>query len=163
MKLAKIRHRVVATILDNLIILGCVGVLLLPTLVEFVYALVSDATISLVMIFSLVRSGILYNLFILFYYMVIPIFIKGQTVGKWFLKIKVISDDDKDVDYKILFFREALCRILVRTLSMGMSSVVSFIIMTIRDDKKSLADVFAKTKVIDIKEGLYANSTQQSQ
>ena len=68
--------------------------------------------------------------------------------------IQVLTDDNKDVDYKTLFFREAICRILVTTLSLGISSVVSFIIMIIRDDKKSLADVFAKTKVIDIKEVL---------
>ena len=71
---------------------------------------------------------------------------------KLIFKIKVVTDDNKDVDYKILFFREAICRILVITLSMGISSTVSFIIMLIRDDKKNLADVFAKTKVIDIKE-----------
>lgn len=152
MKLAKVRHRVVATILDNLIIFGCVSICLFNTWIEFIYALVNDAMISTVMVFSFVKAGMFYALFLLFYYMVIPIFLKGQTIGKWFFKIKVVSDENKDVDYKILFFREAICRILVRSLSMGMSSVVSFVIMLIRDDKKSLADVFAKTKVIDIKE-----------
>ena len=151
MKLAKIRHRVVATILDNLIITGCVCIILSPVIIDFIYALVNKDPISYMMLYSLIRGGILYALFILFYYMVVPIFIKGQTIGKWIFKIKVVTDDNKDVDYKILFFREAICRILVRTLSMGISSMVSFIIMLIRDDKKNLADVFAKTKVIDIK------------
>ena len=154
MKLAKVRHRFMATVFDGLIIFSCMSVLLLPILVEFIYALISDATINFVMIVTLLRSGLLYALFLLFYYMVLPMFIKGQTIGKWFFKIKVLRDDNKDVDYKTLFFREAICRILVTTLSLGISAVVSFIIMIIRDDKKSLADVFANTKVIDIKEGL---------
>ena len=61
---------------------------------------------------------------------------------------------DEDVDYKTLFFREAICRILVRTVSLGISSVISYVVMFIRDDNKSIADIFAKTKVIDIKEEL---------
>lgn len=151
MKLAKVRHRVIASVLDNLIIFFCVSLCLLGTWIEFIYSLVNDMMFTSTAVFSFLRAGILYALFILFYYMVVPIFLKGQTIGKWVLQIKVISDENEEVDYKILFFREAICRILVRTLSFGLSSFVSFIIMLIRDDKKSLADVFAKTKVIDIK------------
>jgi uncharacterized RDD family membrane protein YckC len=84
--------------------------------------------------------------------MIIPMLLKGQTIGKWLFKIKVVMENGDDVDYKDLFFREAICRILVRTISAGISSIVSLLIILIRDDRKSLADVFAKTKVIDIKE-----------
>lgn len=161
MKLAKIRHRIIATIVDNIIIGAFMAILLLGGWAEFIFALVNDLEITTVMIFKLLRSGMIYALFLLFYYMVVPIFISGQTLGKWIFKIKVVCEDGKDVDYKVLFFREAICRILVRTISIGISSVVSCLIMFIRDDKKSLADVFAKTKVIDIKEELVnVNSAQ---
>ena len=155
MKLAKVRHRVVATIIDNLIISFIIGLLLIGPLVTFIYALVNDLPVTLSMIISLLRSGMIYCLFLLFYYMVVPMFLKGQTIGKWLLKLKVVNEEGKDVGYKDLFFREAICRILLRILSCGASSVVSFIVMLIRDDKKSIADVFAKTKVIDIKEDEY--------
>lgn len=152
MKLAKVRHRVVATILDNIIIFTFMAVTLIGIWPGFIYALFTDMTINLLMLLKIVRAGMVYALFLLFYYMVVPIFLKGQSIGKWFFKLKIVDEDGKDVDYKVLFFREAICRILVRTLSLGISSVVSFILMIIRDDKKSIADVFAKTKVIDIKE-----------
>ena len=151
MKLAKIRHRIMATILDNLIIIAFMLVCFFITGIELLYAIYNKLPLEYMMIDTLVRAGMFYALFLLFYYMVIPIFIKGQTLGKWLFKIKVVLDDGKDVDYKVLFFREAICRILLRTLSMGLSSFVSILIMCIRDDKKSIADVFAKTSVIDIK------------
>lgn len=152
MKLAKIRHRVMATLLDNAIIFLCVSVCLFNVWIELIYSLVNSEVMTSIMVFSFFRAGMFYALFLLFYYMVVPIVIfKGQTIGKRIFKIKVVCDGNKDVDYKVLFFREAICRILVRVLSMGLSGVVSFVIMLIRDDKKSLADVFAKTKVIDIK------------
>lgn len=154
MKLAKIRHRVIATITDNAIIMAIMAILLLGVWPNFIYALSHDIEVSFSMILKLVRSGMIYALFLLFYYMVVPMFLKGQTIGKWLFKIKIVTEEGKDVDYKVLFFREAICRILVRTASLGISSVVSYFIMLIRDDKKSLADVFAKTKVIDIKEEL---------
>lgn len=152
MKLAKIRHRVMATILDNLIIFGVMFILLIGVWPNLVYALINNFSISAYMILKVLRVGMFYALFLLFYYMLVPMFFKGQTIGKKIFKIKVVDENDKDVDYKVLFFREAICRILVRTISLGISSFVSFIIMIVRDDRKSLADVFSKTKVIDIKE-----------
>lgn len=154
MNLAKIRHRVIATIVDNSIMILAIGMLLLSGWIEFLYALIKDYEITISMFIKIIRTGMLYTLFLLSYYMLIPIFLKGQTIGKWLFKIKVVTEDGEDIDYKILFFREAICRVLVRTLSFGLSSVVSFFIMVTREDKKSLADVFSKTKVIDIKEEL---------
>lgn len=155
MKLAKVRHRFLATIIDNLIVVFVAMLLLIGTWGTFLYALIKGMPITVSMIVQLLRSGLLYSLFLLFYYMVVPMFIRGQTIGKWVLKIKIVNQDGEDVGYKDLFFREAICRILLRTLSWGVSSVISFGIMLIRDDKKTIADVFAKTKVIDIKEDEY--------
>jgi len=152
MKLAKIRHRAIATILDNLIIFVFMAIILLGAWPGVLYAIFSNMAVSSSMIIKIVRCGMFYALMLLLYYMVIPIFLKGQTIGKWIFKLKIVTEEEKEVDYKVLFFREAICRILIRTVSLGISSVVSFLIMLTRDDKKSLADVFAKTKVIDIKE-----------
>lgn len=154
MKLAKIGHRIIATILDNLIIFGVMVILLIGVWPNLLYALVNGVAISSYLILKLLRMGMFYALFLLFYYMLVPMFFKGQTIGKRVFKIKVVYEDGKDVDYKVLFFREAICRILVRTISLGISSCVSYIIMLTRDDRKSLADIFSKTKVIDVKEGL---------
>lgn len=152
MKLAKIRHRVIASIVDNIIIIGVAIVAFSGTWSNLIFASNKDEVLNSIFFMRLIKSGMVYALFLLFYYMMVPMFYRGQTLGKRIFKIKVVGEDGKDVNYKILFFREAICRILVRTLSFGISSCASFIIMLLRDDKKSFADVFARTKVIDVKE-----------
>ena len=87
MNLAKIRHRIMATILDNLIIITCMGICFFITGIEFIYALYNKLAIEYMMINTLIRIGMFYALFLLFYYMVVPMFIKGQTIGKWIFKI----------------------------------------------------------------------------
>jgi uncharacterized RDD family membrane protein YckC len=152
MKLAKVRHRFIATVVDNLIITLFMMIILIGIWPSLLYSISNNLPVTTFMVVKLLRSGIVYALFLLFYYMIIPMLLKGQTIGKWLFKIKVVMENGDDVDYKDLFFREAICRILVRTISAGISSIVSLLIILIRDDRKSLADVFAKTKVIDIKE-----------
>ena len=151
MKLARIRHRVMATIMDNLIIFGVMLVLLMNVWPFMIYSIFTDVAVSAGMVIKILKAGMIYAIFLLSYYMIIPIFLPGQTLGKKIFRIKVVNEDGSNIDYRVLFFREAICRILVRTISFGFSSVASFIIMLIRDDKKSFADVFANTKVIDIK------------
>ena len=161
MKLAKVRHRVVATVVDGLIVFLMVGLLFIGSWITFLYTLIKGMPITLSMVVSLLRNGFLYALFVLSYYLIIPMFLKGQTIGKWLLKLKIVTDEGKDVDYKDLFFREAICRILLRSLSWGVSSIISFVVMLVREDKKTIADVFAKTKVIDVKEDIYHGYSAQ--
>ena len=151
MKLARIRHRIMATILDNLIIFGIMSLLLANIWPTMIYSIFKEVAVSIAMILKIARAGMLYAIFLLSYYMIVPIFWSGQTIGKKVYRIKVVNEDGSDIDYRVLFFREAICRILIRTLSFGFTSVIALITMIMRKDKKTFADVFAKTKVIDIK------------
>jgi len=152
MKLAKVRHRVIAGILDNLIIIGLVVILFIGVWPGVIASLVSNEVLTLMMVVKFIRVVIVYTFILLVYYMLIPMFLKGQTIGKLIFSLKLIKEDNGEVDYHVLFFREAICRILLRTLSLGLSSIASFVIMVVREDNKTIADIFAKTKVIDLKE-----------
>ncbi len=152
MKLAKVRHRIVSSIFDQLIISALTLVLFITVWPGIIVSIVTLEPLTMWMVLRFIRMAIVYTFIVLLYYMVVPIYIKGQTFSKKFLKIKIVNDDGSDVDYKVLFFREAICRILLRSVSFGLSDLVSCIIMIIRDDNKNLSDVFAKTKVIDLKE-----------
>ena len=152
MKLAKVRHRIIAGLLDNLILIAAAIILFIGVWPGVIGSIVTMEPLTLMMVTKFIRVTMVYSFILLIYYIGIPIFLKGQTIGKKVFKLKLVNEDSSDVDYKVLFFREALCRILVRTVSFGVSTVVSCIVMIIRDDNKTLSDIFAKTKVIDIKE-----------
>lgn len=152
MKLATVRHRIVSSIFDQVIISAISLVVFIAVWPGVIVSIVTLEPLSLWMVLKFMRMAIVYTFIVLLYYMVVPMYIKGQTLSKKFLKIKVVNEDDSDVDYKVLFFREAICRILLRSLTFGISDLISCIIMILRDDNKNLSDVFAKTKVIDLKE-----------
>lgn len=152
MRLAKVKHRIVSSIFDQLIISAITLVLFITIWPGIIVSVVTLEPLTIWMVLRFMRLAIVYTFVVLLYYMVVPIYIKGQTFSKKFLKIKVVNEDGSDVDYKVLFFREAICRILLRSLSFGLSDLVSCIIMIVREDNKNLSDVFAKTKVIDLKE-----------
>ena len=86
------------------------------------------------------------------YYIIVPLFSKGQTIGKKVFKLQIVREDNEKLDSKTLFYREGVGRILIIFASLGMTSLVSVIIMALREDKKGLADILAKTKVIDLYE-----------
>lgn len=152
MKLAKVRHRIIAGLLDNLILFGLVIILFIGVWPGVIGSIVSREVLTIMMVAKFVRVIIVYAFILLVYYILIPMFLKGQTIGKMVFRLKLVNEDSSEVDYKVLFFREAICRILIRNLSFGISSIVSCLVMIIRDDNKTLSDIFAKTKVIDIKE-----------
>ena len=76
----------------------------------------------------------------------------GQTIGKRIFKLKIVRNDEKKLDYKRMFYREGIGRIFINFASLGVTIVVSTLIMILRDDNKDLADILAKTKVIDLYE-----------
>lgn len=152
MKLARVRHRMIAAILDYLIILGIAFILFITVWPGVIVSIITNEPVTLMMVLKLLRTIILYTFVVLGYYAIVPLFLKGQTIGKKVFKLKIVTIDESEIDYKVMFFREAVCRILIRNLSLGLSDIISCIIMIIREDNKTLADVFAKTKVIDLKE-----------
>ncbi len=151
MKLAKARHRVMAVIVDFLIVL-LLSLLFYVNKIPFIIAAIRNPNINVdvKVIFDSFRSGAVLIIVLIFYFVAIPFYLKGQTIGKRIFKLKIVNEDGSDVGVKELFFREIIGKLFIDFLSLGLSIISSFIIMCLRDDKKSLADIIAKTKVIDI-------------
>jgi uncharacterized RDD family membrane protein YckC len=122
---------------------------------------------------SQLRMSIFNIIYIMFLYILIPIFSKGQTVGKIITRIKVINDDNTNIKTNIIFIRSLFTIFLIYPLIMVPliylnSSILYFVISLIltliefllvlfsifmvlyRHDKKRLHDILTRTQVIRI-------------
>ena len=153
MKLAKVRHRIMAALLDLGIVLGF-GVIITIFKLPFVISMLvnNEETVTLKFIVDIFRWGILMCILLIVYYVVVPLLLDGQTIGKKVFKLQMMMDDGKKVNYKTMFYREAIGRVFINFASLGITAIVSIFIMMLREDKKALADILAKTKVIDLYE-----------
>lgn len=153
MKMAKVRHRIMASLLDFGIILGIFVIITLGKL-PFIISMLNESEhiVTTKFIVDVFRYGIIFSIILLIYYIVLPLFFKGQTIGKKVFKLQIVNENGDMLDYKTMFYREGIGRIFLNFASLGITVVVSTIIMILREDKKDLADILAKTKVIDLYE-----------
>ena len=153
MKLAKVRHRVMAALLDFAIVVGVLAVMTVGK-IPFLVSMINryEHVVTTKFIVDTFRYGIIYSFFLILYYIIVPIFFNGQTIGKKVFKLKVVADNNGKLSAGTMFYREGIGRILIIFASLGITSLVSVIIMILREDKKGLADIIAKTSVIDLYE-----------
>lgn len=119
-------------------------------------------------------SNLLSCVFIICYFIVYPLYNKGMTFGKKLIGIRIVKNDDSEVDANGLIIRYlfmeglgvsilSLCLlfILKNIYYVGSISILGFlqflvVIISIfmvlyRRDKRSLPDLIAGTKVIEVK------------
>ena len=75
---------------------------------------------------------------------------KGYTLGKWITKIKVVKVNDDTITFWDAFLRDILLKFGASLLVFGILNVVSFIMGSATPDHKTIHDLAAKTKVINI-------------
>lgn len=108
------------------------------------------------------------------YFVLYPLYNDGQSIGKKYMGIKIVSNDDNEVSSNQLIFRYlfmngigstiiSLCMIfLVKDLGYtyieSILSILQFLVaissifmVLYRNDKRSLPDLIAGTKVIEVK------------
>lgn len=75
---------------------------------------------------------------------------KGYTLGKWMLKIKVQRIDDKNVTFWDAFLRDVLIKNIGNAITSGILNIASFIWGCATPEHKTVHDLGAKTKVINM-------------
>ena len=153
MKLAKVRHRIMAALLDIAVIIAfllVITILKLPFTISM-FANVENVT-TLKFVLDVFRWGVLVAILLLVYYIVVPLLLEGQTLGKKVFKLKIVKDNDEKINSSTMFYREGIGKIFVSFASLGITVIVSVIIMILREDNKGLSDILAKTKVVDLYE-----------
>ncbi|WP_165346802.1 RDD family protein [Gottfriedia acidiceleris] len=100
-------------------------------------------------------SSLLSIISVIIFYILIPTFVwKGQTLGKRWLKIAIVKNNDQEVNLKTMIIREIFfllgyIKIPYFSLVVGFVAFVDpFFIFSA--DRRTLHDLIAKTKVIDV-------------
>ncbi|HHX61221.1 MAG TPA: DUF1700 domain-containing protein [Epulopiscium sp.] len=75
---------------------------------------------------------------------------KGYTLGKRITKIKVVRLDDHKITFWDAFLRDILLKFAASIVTSGILNMVSFIMGCATPDHKTVHDLVAKTKVINI-------------
>lgn len=152
---APLLRRLLAWIIDLVIVGVVIVVLLLCTSLSAIFNLIKDGTswtITLYSLIEIIQIGLVIEIFLIIYYISIPVRNKGQTFGKKMMKIRIVKNDGQDVDFSTLFLRQAISEQLIGALTFGASLLVGAALALYRKDKKTVSDVFANTKVIFVEE-----------
>lgn len=75
---------------------------------------------------------------------------RGYTLGKWITKTRVVRTDDNKITFWDAFVRDFLLKFGASALVGGVLNVVSFIMASVTAEHKTIHDLAAKTKVINI-------------
>lgn len=89
--------------------------------------------------------------FVILYLVILPKFWKNQTLGRFFVKVKVVNKNGEDLTTKNIIFRELIGTFLLYMV-LGSFGVILASVILIINSKRSLVDYVGKTKLVKINE-----------
>jgi uncharacterized RDD family membrane protein YckC len=141
--LASVGDRIVATIVDRLIIIAYIIILI-------IIASQSKFTGDIMQLYIFVAS-----LPVMFYSLLSEVFMNGQTLGKRIMRIKVISINGNQPS-----FSQYLMRWLFRIIDLWMTgNILAVIMVAVNDKRQRLGDVVAGTTLIKTTQRTTINET----
>lgn len=145
------RHRMLATLFDFAIVFAFSILIMGNAILSAIDTIIHATKLNIFSLFfnSLITGGLIL-VFLCLYFLVIPVYWKGQTFGKRFFKIKIVKQDGSDVNFQTLFMREVIGRIFILLLSFGFSTIVNCVMLCASKQHLAFHDVLTSTKVIDV-------------
>ncbi len=153
MTLSRIKYRFFAALADLVINVVVIFFIMILTSTAPLISLIIDGSsiqFDAVLLYRIVQAGIIIEIYLIVYSTVVPLYTHGQTLGKYLFKIRMVMQDETDCGFAALFIRQTLAKTLLNALTFGFSIIVSFILILYRRDRSSIADILAKTKVVDV-------------
>ncbi len=150
-EVAKARYRIMAFVFDWLIVyFFCALIMFFP-----IINLIKDAgNATMTETISLMLCIIVFSLscfiFIVFYFVIIPVILKGQTIGKKLFRIRVVKQNGSDVDYLTMFVREIIGMVLIDFASFGITVIIRLICLSIKNNRLTYQDVLSSTLIVDV-------------
>jgi uncharacterized RDD family membrane protein YckC len=120
-----------------------------------------------------INTNVLNLIYIIFLYILVPFFAGGQTIGKIVTKIKIVNEDNTDIQFNKLIIRSLFINFLIYPIvtipliylfSAKIYFILSLFLILIefllvlftifmvlyRHDRKGIHDILTKTKVIKL-------------
>ncbi len=86
----------------------------------------------------------------LIYMVVLPYYWDGKTIGRHIVGVRLTMQDGSELKFWTIFCREFIFKVLWWTLTLGIGSIIDFIMVAARKDKQSIRDLVTGTEVLDI-------------
>ena len=151
MKLAKSKHRILAFLFDWAIVFSITILILSRTIIIMVETMRNSSNADIFnLFFNTLLSGGISLIFIFFYFVFIPLLLKGQTLGKKFFGIRIVKSDGSEIDFQTLFLREIVCKVLVDFFCIGTSLIVTGFVLISSENHITFHDALSSTMVIDV-------------
>lgn len=150
MKKTLISHRLLAILFDTFIVLAIIVVANIPSIMSFINVTLKNSTINIVaMYIAAFLSGALSLVGIILYTIVVPVFLKGQTLGKRYFNLTIVKTNGGEIDFKTMFIRE-LTRFFIILCTLGISIIVDIITLITSRGNSTFYDTISTTKVVDV-------------
>lgn len=148
--LARPIHRYISFLID-LLVTGAISFLVAyPAIIALLEAHVTPNRSNVWNLFYIsMLCGAIVTILAIAYFLVLPLFWKRQTVGRYLTRIAIVKDDGEPVDFQTLFVREVICRMLASLMSFGLAIIADGFLLA-NGHRKSFSDAIARTKVIDV-------------
>lgn len=93
-------------------------------------------------------EGYLWDIGYVIYLTVLPVLWKGYVIGKRITGIKIIRKDGGDVTFANMILREVIGNGLLVFITLGISLLVSAIMVLVMEDRRGLHDLIGGTYVV---------------
>jgi uncharacterized RDD family membrane protein YckC len=84
------------------------------------------------------------------YMVVLPYYWNGKTIGRHIVGVHIKMQDGSELGFWTIFVREVIFKFLWWTLTLGLGSIVDFIMVAARKDKQTIRDIITRTEVVDL-------------
>lgn len=92
-------------------------------------------------------GNIISNIIYIIYLIITPIIWRGYAVGKRICKINIQRVDGQKLNIRTMVLRELIGKVLLTSITFGISIIVSIFMISLRKDKRAIHDLIAGTFV----------------
>lgn len=151
MKNASIKHRIAAGLTDWIIIGIISFCIIILSVIDSLNVVENKELLSDIrVILSTTLLSWICFIIVVAYFTIVPVLLKGQTIGKKLFKIKVIKKDGSNVDFLTMFIREICGKILVDLLTIGLALLSRLLVVSLTTKHYTFHDELSSTRVIDV-------------